>query len=255
MLKGKIFLITGAAGIIGRTTARLICDQNAAVFLVDRSVEGLAQVAATFPSEKVGTMVADIADSIQVRHVFAAAEARFGAIDGAVLAAAVEGPVAQIEDCDDEAFDAVMAVNVRGVWLSLKQCLMAMKPRGSGSVVILSSISGVGGSPLLAPYCASKHAVLGLMRTAAREAAASGVRVNAVCPGPVDSEMMQRIDGALSRSFPDRRSRGTGAAGAVPMLRYARPEEVGQMILFLCSDASSYCTGAAFMVDGGFSAK
>ena len=120
--------------------------------------------------------------------------------------------------------------------------------------MILSSIAGVGASPMLAPYGASKHAVLGLARTAAKEAAASGVRVNAVCPGPVESEMMQRIDALFGERYPERRG-GQPNAAAVPMSRYALPEEVAHMIAFLCSDASSYCSGGAYMVDGGYAAR
>jgi len=255
MLTGKRILITGAAGVIGRTTAQLACQQNGSVFLVDLEGDGLSRLAATLPAAQVAWLAADVTDAAQVRQAFTMAEARFGAIDGAVLAAGIEGPVGPIEDCADDAFDAVIAVNVRGVWLSLKQCLALMKPRGTGSVVILSSISGVGGAARLAPYAMSKHAVLGLMRTAAREAAASGVRVNAVCPGPVESDMMSRINASLSpRSSGEPGSRPNPAA-SLPMGRYALPREVAQMIVFLCSNASSYCSGGTYMVDGGYSAR
>jgi NAD(P)-dependent dehydrogenase (short-subunit alcohol dehydrogenase family) len=148
-----------------------------------------------------------------------------------------------------------MSVNVRGVLLALKESLAAMKPRRSGSIVILSSIAGMGASAMLAPYGASKHAVLGLMRAAAREAAASGVRVNAVCPGPVESEMMQRIDASFRGQYPGWRDGQPSASAALPMGRYALPEEVGRMVLFLCSEASSYCNGGAYAVDGGFMAR
>jgi NAD(P)-dependent dehydrogenase (short-subunit alcohol dehydrogenase family) len=255
MLTGKRILITGATGVIGRTTAQLACEQHGSVFLVDLEGDGLSRLAATLPAGQVAWLAADVTDAAQVRQAFAAAEARFGAIDGAVLAAGIEGPVGLIEDCADDAFDAVIAVNVRGVWLSLKRCLALMKPRGTGSVVMLSSISGVGGAPRLAPYAMSKHAVLGLMRTAAREAAASGVRVNAVCPGPVESDMMSRINASLNSRSSDEPAGRCDPAASLPMGRYALPEEVAQMIVFLCSNASSYCSGGTYMVDGGYSAR
>jgi NAD(P)-dependent dehydrogenase (short-subunit alcohol dehydrogenase family) len=116
-------------------------------------------------------------------------------------------------------------------------------------------VAGVGPSPLLAAYGASKHAVVGLMRSAAREAVACGVRVNAVCPGPVESDMMQRIDASFTQRYPERRGGQPNAAASLQMGRYATPHEVAQTIAFLCSDASIYCRGGTFMVDGGYSAR
>jgi NAD(P)-dependent dehydrogenase (short-subunit alcohol dehydrogenase family) len=244
-------VITGAAGTIGRASARLLAEQGYQLFLVDRDAEAVDRLASGLPNSV--PIAADATDAVCVAEVFRRASA--GRLDAAVLAAGVEGPVGAIEDCSDDAFDEVMALNVKSVWLGLKHALRVMKPQHGGSIVALSSISGVMASPMLAPYAASKHAVIGLVRSAAREAAAHDVRVNAVCPAPVDSPMMQRIDVGLAKKFPERFGGQPDASRSVPMQRYATAEEIARAIAFLCSGASSYCTGSTFMVDGGISCR
>jgi len=248
--RGNI-VITGAAGAIGRAAARVLSADGYRLLLVDRNEEDLTRMAADYPTSV--QFVADATNAAHVAEVFRQASA--GSLDGVILAAGIEGPVGNFEDCDDEAFATVMLVNVKSVWLGIKYGLQVMKPQRSGSIVALSSISGVMAAPMLAPYAASKHAVVGLVRTAAREAAAFNVRVNALCPAPVDSDMMRRIDTDLSEKFPQRLGGGADAAKLVPMQRYATPDEVARAAAFLCSDASSYCTGSTFMVDGGISCR
>jgi len=248
--RGNI-VITGAAGAIGGAAARLLSADGYRLILVDRNEAGVRQLAAECPGSVPVAADATSADSIAE----AFRRASSGRLDAVVLAAGTEGPVGPIEDCLDAAFDEVMSLNVKSVWLGLKCSLKIMKPQRFGSIVALSSISGVMASPMLAPYAASKHAVVGLVRAAAREAAAYDVRVNALCPAPVDSDMMRRIDGNLSARFPDRLGGGADASKLVPMKRYATLEEVARAAAFLCSEASSYCTGSTFMVDGGISCR
>jgi NAD(P)-dependent dehydrogenase (short-subunit alcohol dehydrogenase family) len=248
--RGNI-IITGAAGAIGRAVTSLLAAEGHRLFLVDRDEPGLQSMAARHPSAV--PMLADVADAAQMAAVVGRASP--GGLSAVILAAGTEGPVGALEDCDEEEFDAVMHLNVKSVWLGLKLCLPVMKHQGCGSIVALSSISGVMAAPMLSAYAASKHAVVGLVRSAAREAASFNVRVNALCPAPVDSDMMRRIDGALSEKFPARLAGGSDAAKLVPLQRYATVDEVAQAAVFLCSDASSYCTGSTFMVDGGISCR
>jgi NAD(P)-dependent dehydrogenase (short-subunit alcohol dehydrogenase family) len=248
--RGNI-IITGAAGTIGREAARLMFAEGFRLILVDRDEQSVTALAAEYAGSLA--IAADASNAAAVADAFDRAAG--APLDAVILAAGTEGPVGPIEECSDDAFDAVMALNVKSVWLGLKHGLKKMKPQRRGSIVALASISGVMAAPLLAPYAASKHAVVGLVRTAAREAAAYNVRVNALCPAPVDSDMMRRIDGNLSARYPDRLGGRADASKLVPMERYATPQEIARAAMFLCSDASSYCTGSAFMVDGGISCR
>ena len=234
-------LITGAAGVIGRAAAALLAGQGYALVLADRDVAAVEALAGSLPG---ATWIGgDATDAADVAAMVAKAGAALRCV---VLAVGSEGPVGPIEDCDDAAFLATMTLNATSVWLGLKAALKVLKPKGRGSIVVLASLSGTMGMPMMSTYSASKHAVLGLVRSAAREAAGSGVRINAECPGPAVSDMMRRIDEGMGRA---------DAAASVPMGRYAEPAEIAQMIAFLCSDASSYSTGASFMLDGGYACR
>jgi NAD(P)-dependent dehydrogenase (short-subunit alcohol dehydrogenase family) len=237
---GRI-VITGAAGVIGQAAARRLSAQGYPLLLADRDAATVERLAASLPEASWAAGDATIA--ADVAAIFAKAGPHLG---GAVLAVGTEGPIGPIEDCDDDAFQRTMALNVTSVWLGLKEALKVLKPRRHGSIVVLASISGTMGTPMMSAYTASKHAVVGLVRSVAREAAASGVRINAVCPGPVASPMMRRIDDAMDR---------TDSAKSIPMGRYAEPDEIADMIAFLCSDASRYSTGSSFMLDGGYASR
>ena len=241
MAEAASVLIVGAAGTIGRAAAKLLAAQGRPLILVDKDEGALEALAAS-----LGGATCAPGDALDAQSMAAVFQAAAPSLDGVILAVGCEGPVGPLEDCDDDEFRRALDLKVTSVWLGLKHALKALKPKGRGSIVVLSSISGTMGAPMMSAYAAGKHAVIGLVRSAAREAAASGVRVNAVCPGPAVSEMMQRIDASLGRS---------DAARSIPMQRYAEPEEVAQMIAFLCSDASRYSTGSAFMVDGGYSCR
>ncbi|MFZ5721734.1 MAG: SDR family NAD(P)-dependent oxidoreductase [Pseudomonadota bacterium] len=248
-LAGKTVLITGAAGDIGRACTSLFADQGARLALVDLAPPP------DLPQADVAFWPADVTDRAALGAAVNAAVERFGRIDAAVLAAGVEGPVSPIEEIDEAELDRVLAVNVKGSLFALQACLPRMKAQGSGSVVALSSISGVVGAASLGAYAISKHAVLGLVRTAALETGRHGVRVNAVCPGPIQSAMMQRLDAALSARDPGRAQGQPDGARSIPLQRYVTVEEVARMAAFLCSDHASSCHGGAYMVDGGFTAR
>ncbi len=249
-LSGKTVLITGAAGTVGRACLETFLEAGAKVAMTDR-------VAPRPKPDHPDTwfQAADITDPRAVDAMFEAALNRFGRIDAAVLAAGVEGAVGPIEDISEAEIDTALAVNVKGSLFPMQACLRHMKANGGGSIVALSSISGIVGAALLGPYAISKHAVVGMVRTAALEAGRHGVRVNAVCPGPIKSDMMQRLDKALGDRDPGRKVGQADAAKGVPLERYALPAEVARMIAFLCSDDSASCHGGAYMVDGGFTAK
>lgn len=256
-LIGKVAVITGGAGGIGAATAKLFTDEGARVLLVDRHEAALQRVVDTVGDAVASYVVADVTQPEQVQHYVQTALERYQGIDILLANAGIEGVVQPIPDYPIDVFDQVMAVNVRGVWLGLKYVIPAMRARGGGSIVITSSTAGIRGSLGLAAYTTSKHAVIGLMRTAALECAPWGIRVNTVNPAPIETRMM--------RSLEEMRTTVTGAAvtvertkGAIaariPLKRYGAPEEVGRLMLFLASDESSFCTGGVYMVDGGSSA-
>ena len=251
-LEGKVAVITGGAGGIGAATGRLFAEEGASVLLVDLAAEALQQVIQAIGDERVSAVVVDVSQAEQVQRYVQTAIDRYGGIDVFFANAGVEGVVAPITEYPDDVFDRVMAVNVRGVWLGLKHVMAQMQPRGGGSIIITSSIAGVRGSPGMAPYSTSKHAVIGLMRSAALAGAAHGIRVNTVNPAPIETRMMRSIEAAFDPAVPERAKAEREAR--IPMKRYGLPEEVARLALFLASDESGYCTGGVYMVDGAVTA-
>ena len=245
-LAGKSALITGAAAGIGAACARLFAEEGAQLVLMDRD-------AGAPPSGEAREFVGDVSRPEDMEDAVALAEEAFGGLDIAVLNAGIEGAVAHTPDYGIDDFDRVIAVNLRGVFLGLKYAIPAMKARGGGSIVVTSSIAGLRGRPGMPAYVASKHAVVGLMRTAALENAADGIRVNTVHPSPVDTRMMRSLEAQMAPDDPDGFRRSYMSAS--PQGRYARPEEVARTILFLASDESSHCTGATYSIDGGRGAR
>lgn len=250
-LTNKVALVTGAAGGIGAAAVARFVAQGARVMLVDRQHDALEAVASAY-----GHMPFRVADVTQPEQMAACVQdacRQFGGLDIAVLNAGIEGEVKPITDYDVDVFDRVMAVNVRGVWLGLKYCIPAINQRGGGSIVITSSVAGLRGAAHMSAYCASKHAVIGLMRTAAAECAAANIRVNTVNPAPIETRMMRSLETGLVPADPE--AAKAVIAQRIPLQRYGAPQDVADLMLFLASDESRYCTGGIYTVDGGMSCQ
>jgi NAD(P)-dependent dehydrogenase (short-subunit alcohol dehydrogenase family) len=246
-LEGKVTIITGAARGIGAAAARVFADEGAKLMLADVLVEPLRALVAEI-GQSAALRLTDVTEEASVKQLVDDTVARYGRLDAAILNAGIEGQVKSIEAYPAEIFDKVMAVNVRGVFLGLKYVMQAMET--GGSIVITSSTSGIRATPHMSAYAASKHAVIGLMRSAAIEGAAKLIRVNTVNPAPIDTTMIASI--AEMRGVGDRDDQPL--ARGTPLGRYGTPEEVARLMLFLASDDASFCTGGVYMVDGGVSA-
>ncbi|KSB88596.1 oxidoreductase [Caulobacter vibrioides] len=252
VLEGKVAVITGAAGAIGTVTARLLAERGAAVFAVDIPGTDWSRFKAALPDgTRLVTAEADVTDEASVKAYVDKARTELGRIDVFFNNAGIEGPVQPIENYPLDGFMKVLNVNVAGVFLGLKHVLPVMYAQGSGSVINTSSVAGLIGSPGMAGYNTSKHAVIGITRVAAVEAAPRGVRVNCVNPGPIESRMMQSIN---SGQDADAKAAHDATAGAVPAKRYGKPEEVAGLVAFLASDDAAYCNGGFYTVDGALSA-
>ena len=246
-LTGKVAVVTGAASGIGLAAARGLVAAGVRTVMVDRDRAALAP-AANPMGDQVLAVAADVTEDGSASHYLAQAEARFGPVRLAVLNAGITGPIERTDATPLAAFDAVMAVNVRSVWLGLAALLPAMRSAG-GSIVATSSTAGLRGAAQLAAYSASKHAVIGLVKSAALEGASDGIRVNAVCPGPVDTGIIAGGEAAFRPGDPDGARRGT--AGRIPLGRVGTTADVASLMLFLLSDEAAFATGGAYTIDGG----
>ena len=241
--------MTGAAGGIGRATTVALAARGTSVLAVDLDEAGAAAAAAA-AEEAGGTasaLGADVTDPQAVAGYVAECERRYGGIDAFFNNAAYEGAIAEIPDYPLDEFDRTMAVNVRGVFLGLRAVIPAMRRRGGGAIVNVSSQAGLRGVPNLSAYSASKHAVIGLTRGAALEVARDSIRVNCVCPGPTDTRMMRSIEDVV-------RSRGGDPStfvDRIPVGRYGKPEEIAELVAWALVDAPSFLTGAVLSIDGG----
>ncbi len=252
-LDGKVAIITGATGGIGEATAKRFLEEGASVMLVGRSKEKLQATRERLNGfENVADFVADAVDESATKASVEATVEKFGGLDIAIANAGMEGNLAPIEALTMEDFESVLRTNVIGVWLSLKYAVEPMKKRGGGSMIALSSIAGRIGSPTMAPYIASKHAVYGLVKTAAIELAETGIRVNAIGPGPIDNRMILSLETQFNPEDPA--AAHEFVLSKIPMNRYGTNEEVANLALFLASDESTYCTGGIHMIDGGWTA-
>ncbi|MEE9147395.1 MAG: SDR family NAD(P)-dependent oxidoreductase [Candidatus Tectomicrobia bacterium] len=256
-LTGKVAVITGGGGGIGRAAARVFTGEGAQVMLVDLNEAALQQAVQDAGSAQASYVVADTTQPEPVQHAITTAVERYGGVDIFLANAGVEGVVETIPDYPIDVFDQVMAVNVRGVWLGLKYVIPVMRARGGGSIVITSSSAGIRGTRGMSAYTTSKHAVIGLMRTAALEGASAGIRVNTVNPAPIETRMMRSLEEMRTSHMGDNATveqTKLTYASRIPLQRYGDPEEVARLMLFLASDESSFCTGGVYMVDGGSSA-
>lgn len=252
LLDGKIALVTGATGGIGRATTEAFLREGAAVMMVDRDEGALAQAARAMRG-KVAVCAADVSDPARARHYVERTVAELGGLDVLFANAGIEGRVAPIAEYPVEDFDRVLAVNVRGPFLAIQAAIPHLAAKKKGSIILTSSVAGLVGSAGLSAYVASKHAVIGLARTAACELGPLGIRVNTINPGPIDNRMMRSIEDQAAPGHGDAVKQGF--ASRVPLGRYGTNEEIAAIAVFLASDQSSYCSGSAFVADGGFVAQ
>jgi NAD(P)-dependent dehydrogenase (short-subunit alcohol dehydrogenase family) len=244
-------LITGAGNGIGRATALGFASRGARVVVVDHD-RAAGDATAGIIRQQGGEarfVAADVTQSADVQAYVKATLEAYGAIDCFHNNAGIEGSVATTAEYDEAMFDRVMAVNVKGVFLGLRYVLPVMLAQQRGAVVNTASVAGLVASPGMPAYVASKHAVIGLTKTAAGEVARAGVRVNAVCPGPIDTRMIHSLETMLSPDDPA--SVGARYQANIPIGRYGTAEEVANLVLFLCSDLAGNITGAQYVVDGG----
>ncbi|PJR65885.1 SDR family NAD(P)-dependent oxidoreductase [Raoultella sp. T31] len=251
MLKNKVAIITGAAGGVGQSAANSFYIHGAYLVLVDLNSDDINKVTEkyNFNPERILTVSADVRSEEQVKNYVKKAVDKFGKIDIFFNNAGIIGRVSSLTEASESDFDLLMDVNVKGVFWGLKHILPVMIDQKFGSVINTASMAGLIGFPSLGLYTASKHAVVGLTRAAALEVAGNGVRVNAICPGPVNTKMMRKIESGLNESSPQ--DVQTQFSGLVAMNRYADPEEIAQVAMFLASENASYITGSIYTVDGG----
>ena len=247
-LQDKAAIITGGEGSIGMATARALVAEGARVCLVGLVADELQAGAASLGDAARWT-VADVTDSVQVKAAVAGAVEAFGRLDVVVSNAGISGVIAPVADYPEEVFDQVLAVHVRGSFLVCKYALPYLEP--GASIVITSSVVGLTSDAGICAYATAKHALVGLMRTLAKEMAPRGVRVNTIHPGPVDNEFQRRIEVAATGADPERAASIFSAL--IPLARHAAPDEVARAMLFLASGESSFVTGATLTVDGGMS--
>jgi NAD(P)-dependent dehydrogenase (short-subunit alcohol dehydrogenase family) len=250
-LKDKVVLVTGGGSGIGRATSLALASEGAKVVVCDQNQAG-GEETVGFITQKGGQATfikADVTDKDQVDALIDGVVKAYGRIDGAFNNAGIEGQTSTIADCTDENFDRIASVNIKGVWLCMRAELRQMQKQGKGGAIVnTASGAGLVGVAGLGVYSASKHAVIGLTKTAALEFAKSGVRVNAVCPGLIDTPMAARlIEGAPEM--------GDMIAAMHPVGRTGKPEEIGDAVSWLLSEQASFVTGVAMPVDGGLTAQ
>ena len=249
----KVVVLTGAGSGIGLEAVKLFAKEGARLMLAGRNEAALKSAVQVAGAGNAAYAVTDVSKPEDNQRLMRTAEDKFGGVDVFIANAGVEGTTASIVDYPVDAFDQVMAVNVRGVFLGLKYAIPAIRKRGKGAIIITSSIGGIkargqGNSA----YITSKHAEIGLMRTATTECAPFNIRVNCVLPGPTDTRMIRSIEEGRSPGAPEK-ARAMILTG-LPLKRYGTAEEVARLIVFLASEDASICTGGVYMADGGLSA-
>jgi len=242
--KGQVALVTGASSGLGLATAKAFAQAGAVVVLADRNDAALkaATGALTAAGHQAISVVCDVTDEAQAAAMVERTVATFGRLDMAYNNAGILGPMGDVTDETSEAFDEVNAVNLRGIWTCMKHELLQMRQQGSGAIVNCSSLGGLVGLAGRSAYHASKHGVIGLTKSAALDYATRGIRINAVCPGCIDTPMGDGIDPDAMKEF----------LRDQPIGRMGRPEEIAAAVLWLCSPGASFVLGVALPVDGGF---
>lgn len=241
--ENKVALITGGSSGIGRSTALLFAKEGAKVIIGDiNEAEGMKVLGEVEAMQAQALFVkTDVSKSDDVQNLFDLALKTFGTLDCAVNNAGILGDLAGIADQTEQSFDHTIAVNLKGVWLCMKQELKVMQKNGHGAIVNVSSVNGIGSSPGAPIYSASKFAILGLTKSAAIEYGSSGIRINAICPGAFPTSILEKSFGPLTQLLEK----------AIPMKRIGTLNEAAESILWLCSDSASYINGHALVCDGG----
>ena len=248
VMDGKHCIITGGAGSVGLASAKALAGAGATLMLVDRDAAALEQSADSIGAKDTLVAVADISNSSEVRAFVKQAVDAWGKIDVVFANAGISGTNAAVTDFPEDIFDAVLDVNVRGTFLTLKHSIPYI--RDGGSIVVTSSIMGVRTRPGTVGYITSKHALIGMVRCVARELAGRNIRANIIAPGPLENEFQQTIEDRVSAAM------GVNATemlnNMIPLGRHGTAEEISRAVLFLASDQSSFTTGAVLMADGGW---
>ncbi|MEV5147547.1 glucose 1-dehydrogenase [Streptomyces sp. NPDC052727] len=246
----QVAFVTGAGSGLGLATARAFAEAGAAVALADLDLDAVQEEAEKLKAagHQAIALRCDVAVESDVADAVEQTVNTFGRLDAAFNNAGIQAPVSETADADGEEFDRVIAVNLRGVWNCMKYELRHMREQGSGAIVNCSSTGGVVGTAGLGAYNASKHAVIGLTRSAALEYASRGIRVNAVCPGVTETPMVARAVAEVPEHM-------EAIIKEIPAERYGQPEEIASAVLWLCSPGAGFTVGQALVVDGGFTVR
>jgi NAD(P)-dependent dehydrogenase (short-subunit alcohol dehydrogenase family) len=245
--ENKVALVTGAGSGMGLATAKAFAESGASVALADWNEKAVRSATEELAAQghKALAIHCDVADDAQVEAMVEQTVATFGRLDAAYNNAGVQNIVAETADAPREDFDRVMAINLRGVWSCMKFELRQMRKQGSGAIVNCSSLGGLVGAPGRGTYHAAKHGVIGLTKSAALEYASRGIRINAVCPGIINTPMVAGMLATQAEAMKE-------LMKDVPIGRLGRAEEIADAVLWLCSPAASFVIGHALAVDGGF---
>jgi len=248
-LENKVALITGAMRGIGLAISQRFIEEGAKVLLTDIDSELLAQLTQSLPKKQVAYLETDVTKSDDLRKAVQLVEEKWGKLDIVCCNAGIGGEAHLLWDYPENGFDQVIDVNLKGVWLTMKHTVPLMAKSGGGSMILISSVAGLRGAAKSIAYSASKHAVTGMMRTAAIEGAKLKVRVNSIHPGPVETDMVRGLEMAVRPQNPEEGRKILEKS--ILLRRYAEPKDVANTALFLASDEASYITGCVHRVDGG----
>lgn len=248
---GKVVIVTGASGDIGSAAARRFAAEGACVVAVDR-VDSSVVASINASGGNAIALSADVTNENDVQRYVEECIARYGRLDVLFNNAGIEGDCSPVNEYSTAVFDQVMAVNVRGVFLGMKYAVQAMCSNGGGAIINTASIAGISGAAGFAAYSASKHAIIGLTKSVAKQHGLQNIRVNAICPSAMSGKMMAAIEEKIQ---PDNQGSVAEALRAtIPLKRYAKPDDIVSVVTYLASDEASFINGGVYTVDGGLSA-